>query len=77
MVYSFARHGIVDGDFWAESNGEGLLLFAKVAPHLDQLRREVNPTLFRSAEWLTEHSTEGRRILEYLGARVARALESR
>ena len=32
MVYSMARHGIVNPDYWVENNGEGLFLFAKVAP---------------------------------------------
>ena len=32
MVYGFARHGIVHPDFWLESNGEGMYVFAKVAP---------------------------------------------
>lgn len=77
MVYSFARHGVVDANFWAENNGEGLFLFAKVAKHLDALRRDVNPTSFRNAEWLAKESAEGRRLFALFEGRVATLLESR
>lgn len=77
MVYSFARHGVVDANFWAENNGEGLFLFAKVAPHLDTLRRDVSPVAFRNTEWIARESAEGRRILEQLSGRVAKMLEAR
>lgn len=77
MVYSFARHGVVDANFWAENNGEGLFLFAKVAPHLDTLRRDVSPVAFRNAEWVARESAEGRRIFEQLAGRVAKTLEAR
>ena len=77
MVYSFARHGVVDANFWAENNGEGLFLFAKVAPHLDTLRRDVSPVAFRNTEWIARESAEGRRIFEQLSGRVAKTLEAR
>lgn len=77
MVYSFARHGVVDANFWAENNGEGLMLLAKVAPYLEALRRDVNPMYFRNAEWIAKESAEGRRIFESLSNRVAKVLEAR
>lgn len=77
MVYSFARHGVVDANFWAENNGEGLFLFAKVAKHLDALRRDVNPAAFRNAEWLARESAEGRRLFALFESRVATLLEAR
>ncbi len=77
MVYSFARHGVVDANFWAENNGEGLFLFAKVAPHLERLRRDVNPVAFRHSEWIARETAEGRRLFEQLSARVTRTLEQR
>ena len=74
MVYGFARHGIVHADFWLESNGEGLLLFAKVKPHLERLRAELNPAAFRNAEWVSKECAEGRRLLALFLARVEKAL---
>jgi hypothetical protein len=77
MVYGFARHGVVHADFWMESNGEGLLLFAKIAPHLERLRAEVSATAFRNAEWVSRESAEGRRLLGVFKERVQKALASR
>ena len=50
MVYSFVRHGIVHPEFWLESNGEWLFLFAKIEPWLAQVRELGNPAAFRNAE---------------------------
>ena len=77
MVYGFARHGIVPADFWMETNGEGLLLFAKVAPFLDRVRKEISPVAFRHAEWVSKECAEGRRLLEVFTARVKKTLESK
>jgi hypothetical protein len=77
MVYAIARHGIVHPEYWVEGNGEGLLLFAKVFPWLAELRRDVNPTMFRHAEWVATHTTEGRRVFEMFRARVEKAREAR
>ena len=44
MVYGMVRHGIVHPEYFVESNGEGLFLFARVAPYVAQLRREGFPT---------------------------------
>ena len=77
MVYGFARHGIVHTDFWLESNGEGLLVFAKVAPHLDRIRAEISPVAFRNTEWVARESAEGRRLFAMFSARVTKALASK
>ena len=37
MVYGTVKHGIVNADYFMESNGEGLFLFARVAPYLEEL----------------------------------------
>jgi hypothetical protein len=74
MVYSMARHGIIHGDFLVENNGEGLLLFARVEPHLAQIRAASSPRAFRNAEWIATNTEMGRAILETFRARVAKAL---
>ena len=43
MVYGTVKHGIVNADYFMESSGEGMFLFARVAPYLEELRREVSP----------------------------------
>ena len=77
MVYGFAKHGIVHSDFWLESNGEGMFVFAKVAPFLDRIRTELSPTAFRNAEWIARESAEGQRLFGMFSERVKKALASK
>jgi hypothetical protein len=77
MVYGFARHGIVHPDFWLESNGEGLFVFAKIAPYLEAFRKEVNPVAYRNAEWISKESVEGKRLFAMFTERVRKALAAR
>ncbi|HKO14872.1 MAG TPA: hypothetical protein VJU87_01480 [Gemmatimonadaceae bacterium] len=62
MTYSMARYGIIHPDFLMESNGEGMLLYAKVAPYLDEYRRATTPRAFVNAEWVATHSELGREV---------------
>ncbi|MGI9078644.1 MAG: DUF4760 domain-containing protein [Gemmatimonadaceae bacterium] len=77
MVYGMGRHGIVNVDFLIENNGEGLFLFARVLPYLDELREATNPRAFRNAEWISKENATGREMLQYFCARVAKTLESK
>jgi hypothetical protein len=77
MVYSMARHGIIHADFLTESNGEGLLLFARVEPHLAKIRAASSPRAFRNAEWVARETEMGRTIMEGFRARVAKALATK
>lgn len=70
MAYGFARHGIVPADFLAENAGEGLLLFAKVEPHLKQFRKEISPTAFRNVEWIVKKSPTARERMKLFRKRV-------
>jgi len=74
MAYSFARHGIVHADFLAENAGEGLLLFAKLEPHLARLRADLSPTVLHNTEWLVQNSPFARGRLELMKKRVASLL---
>ena len=77
MVYGMARHGIVHADYFLESNGEGLFLFARVAPYLARIRGELSPVAFRNAEWAATETGTGRHMFEIFSARVKKALETR
>jgi hypothetical protein len=77
MVYSFVRHGIVHPAFWIENNGEGLFLFARVEPFLDQIRAATAPAVFRNAEWIAKECPDGKPIYERFAARVRKLAESR
>ena len=77
MVYGFARHGIVNADFWIENNAEGFFLLAKATPFLERLRADVSPVVFRNAEWIAKECEEGRRAFERIVARVKKMAETR
>lgn len=74
MVYSMARHGVIHADFLVENNGEGLLLFARVEPHLATIRAASNARAFRNAEWIATETEMGRTVMEGFRARVAKTL---
>ena len=71
------RHGIVHADYFLESNGEGLFLFARVAPYLERYRAETRRLAFRNAEWAARETETGRRFFEVFTARVKKALETK
>jgi hypothetical protein len=77
MVYGMARHGIVNADYFLESNGEGLFLYARMAPFVERYRAEMSPVAFRNAEWAATQTDTGRRMFETFSARVKAKLESR
>jgi hypothetical protein len=76
MAYGFARHGIAHPDFLAENTGEGMLLFAKIAPYLERFRKDTAPTAFRNAEWLVKNSASAKQRFELFTARVAKMLQA-
>ncbi len=77
MAYGMVKHGIVNAGYFLESNAEGFFLFAKIQPHLEAYRREVNPLAFRNVEWVAEESPEGRAVYATIQARVAKLAAAR
>jgi len=71
MAYGMVKHGILHAEYMLESNGEGLLLFARMEPYLAEYRKARGPSAFANAEWVTTHTDVGRQILEMFRARVA------
>jgi hypothetical protein len=75
MVYGIARNGIVNPEFLLESNGEGLLLFAKVQPYVQKLRESLgNPRALRNAEWIAQETDLGRTVFAMFRARIEKRL---
>jgi hypothetical protein len=77
MVYAMAKHGVIHGEFMLESCGEGLYLFAKVRPHLERFRTDVNPLAFQNAEWVATNTKRGQQLTERFSKRVAASLAAR
>ncbi len=76
MVYGMARNGIVNADYLAETNGEGLFFFAKIAPYLEEIRRDGSPTMFQSVEWVAKNSAAGKKMYERIRGVVKTRTES-
>ena len=76
MVYSMGRHGIVHGDYFVDSNAEGLLLFAKIAPHLERFRKEISPTAFRNAEWAATETAAGKQRMVLFQKRIEQLMKA-
>ena len=70
MAYGLIKHGVLNPDLAMESNGEGLILFAKARPWLDQIRAEINPRAFLNAEWVSTETEAGKRLYPIFEARV-------
>lgn len=70
MAAGFVKHGVLNGNLFAENCGEGLFLFAKVAPHLERLRQEYSPTVLLNMEWLIKNNGDARKRLELVQARL-------
>jgi hypothetical protein len=77
MAYGMVKHGIVNAEYFLESNGEGFFLFAKILPYLEAYRREVSAAAFRNAEWAALKCPEGRELFEMIQARVKKLAEAR
>ncbi|MEO6708827.1 MAG: hypothetical protein ABI054_04380, partial [Planctomycetota bacterium] len=76
MVYSFARHGVVNPDFLIENSAEGMFLFVKVHPYLERFRKEFAPTAFRNAEWIATQCETGRQRFGMIKTRVEKMMEA-
>jgi hypothetical protein len=77
MVYGVVKHGIVNADYFLESNGEGMFFFARVAPFLEELRRDSSPAAFQNAEWVSKETNTGKRLFAMFSARVKKVLETK
>ncbi|MGH7143606.1 MAG: DUF4760 domain-containing protein [Planctomycetota bacterium] len=76
MLYSFAKHGIVNPDFWAENNGEGIFLYTKFEAYIQRFRKETSPTAFDNTIWLIENSAEAKKRHERIKGMFAKMAEA-
>lgn len=75
MVFGMARHGIANAEYLTENSGEGIFLFAKLYPHLEQLRKDFSPTALQNAEWVVTNTENGKRYLAMFQARMEKMKE--
>ncbi len=70
LAYGLIKHGTLNADLAMESNGEGMLLLAKVFPFLDRIRTDINPRAFRNAEWVATETEAGKTVFAIFQARI-------
>ena len=70
MAYGMARHEIVVADYLAETSAEGFLLFVKIAPYLEQIRKEISSTAFTNTEWLANNSAVAEQRIGLMRKRI-------
>lgn len=64
MAASFVNHGAIDEEMFNDSNGEHIIVFAKVEPFLQELREKFqNPGAFKHLEKLITGTPEGKERL--------------
>ena len=71
MVYGMAKHGICHVDYLLENTGEGMLLFAKVEPFLEQIRAASHARAFQNAEWIARSGEFAAAVLQRFRDQVA------
>ena len=78
MAYGMVKHGVVHGDFMLETGGgEGIVLFARVVPHLAAMREKGSPRLLVNTEWMAGHTEFARASLARFEKAFAGALAAR
>lgn len=70
MVYGMAKHGVVHTEFLLESNGEGLLLFARLEPWLAAIRAATSPRALKNAEWIAGSCDLAKAIMTTFRGRI-------
>lgn len=71
MVYGMMKWGILHTDYALESSGEGMVLYAKMEPYLEQIRAQNTGVRFLNAEWVATHTEAGKKLMERLRPRYA------
>ena len=77
LVFGLARNGIVNANYLAETNGEGLFFFAKIAPYLEQIRSDGSPKAFQNLEWVATECESGRQMFAYTQGVIKKLSENK
>jgi hypothetical protein len=73
MAYGLIKHGVLHAELAMESNGEGMLHFAKGQPWLARIRTEISPRAFVNAEWVATETDAGKRVFATFEERMKKA----
>ncbi len=76
MVYGMVKHGVVHPEFFVESNAEGLFVYAKIEPYLEQIRKDFSPFALQNAEWVAKNTNTGKAFLERIKVYIQKIAEA-
>lgn len=71
MAYGLARRGAVHPELLMDWCGEGIFLYAKLHPFLEEFRERLSPTAFSNTQWMVENTEGGRVKFELHSKRLA------
>ncbi|MBZ0152538.1 MAG: hypothetical protein K8J09_13510 [Planctomycetes bacterium] len=77
MVYGMAKHGVINTEFLLESNGEGLLLYARVEPYVEAIRKQTSPRAFQNAQWIAGSCDLAKAIMATFRGRITQRLAAK
>ena len=77
MVYGMMKWGILHTPYALESNGEGLVVFAKIEPYLGEIRAAKTGVQFANTEWVATQTEAGQKMMERLRLRYQPATAAR
>jgi hypothetical protein len=70
MAASMAKQGALHAELLASNFGEGYIMFAKVEPHLAEMRKNA-PTAYVNTEWFVNSSKDAKQRYALMKKRVA------
>jgi hypothetical protein len=70
MAASMAKQGALHAELLASNFGEGYIMFAKIEPHLAEMRKTA-PTAFVNTEWFVNSSKDAKLRYALMKKRVA------
>lgn len=76
MVFGMIKHGIVHPEFFTESNAEGLFVYTKVEPYIEQLRKDFSPYVLQNAEWVAKNTATGKAYVDRIKAYIQKMAEA-
>lgn len=67
MACSFVNHGAIDEEMFNDVNGEHIMIFAKLEPHLEEMRTIwESPDMYKHLEKVVTGTEEGRKRLQQM-----------
>ena len=61
MAAALVLHGAVSADLFLDCNGEGFFVLAKIAPFLDEIRKNMPTFMSKTTELINRHATAAQR----------------